>query len=148
MVRRGIIECRGCGEHKPAAEYSPLNASGALRPYCKPCNAERVRLGHYSVTKEFIDLLLRFQQGRCAVCGGVAGAGQRAMDIDHDHTCCPGRRSCGECVRGLICSSCNFRALGWYEALPPELRTVDLLNNYLSDPPAKQLRAKLAMSGD
>ncbi|MFF8231020.1 endonuclease domain-containing protein [Streptomyces caelestis] len=142
MIERGIIECRECGEHKPVSEFSTLNASGVPRPYCKPCNAERVRLGHYNLTKEFVCLLLRFQEGRCALCGAV-GTGQRAMDIDHDHACCPGRRSCGECVRGLVCSSCNFHALGWYEALPPELRTFDLLNTYLADPPAKRLRGQL-----
>jgi hypothetical protein len=26
---------------------------------------------------------------------------------DHDHECCPGRRSCGHCVRGVVCATCN-----------------------------------------
>ncbi|WP_409469557.1 endonuclease domain-containing protein [Streptomyces sp. HC307] len=95
------------------------------------------------MNREFVDLLLQFQQGKYAVCG-VANSGQRAMDIDHDHACCPGRRSCGGCVRGLLCSNCNFHALGWYEALPAELRTFDLLNTYLADPPAERLRAEPA----
>lgn len=143
MIRRGIVECRECGECKPVAEYSPIGASGAPRPYCKPCNAERVRLGHDNVTKEFVDRLLRFQEARCAICG-ADNTTHRAMDIDHDHACCPGRRSCGRCVRGLICSSCNFHGLGWYEALPAELRTFGLLNTYLSDPPAHRLRTEMA----
>lgn len=84
MIRTGVVECLGCGEHKELSHYSTLNASGAPRPYCKPCNAERVRLRHYSVTKQFIDLLLQFQQGKCAVCGAAQRDG-RAMDIDHDH---------------------------------------------------------------
>jgi hypothetical protein len=146
MLERGIIECLACGKDKPASEYSVLSAAGMPRPYCKPCNAERVRLSHYNVTKGFLDLLLGFQQGRCAICL-VADAGEKAMHIDHDHACCPGRRSCGECVRGLVCSNCNAYGLSWYEALRPELRTFDLLNSYLTDPPAKRLRADLLILG-
>ncbi|OSC65727.1 hypothetical protein B5181_18445 [Streptomyces sp. 4F] len=139
MIERGIIECLQCRECKPISEFSPLNASGARRPYCKPCNAERVRLGHYNVTKEFLARVLLVQGNKCAICG-MSGLDESAMHIDHDHACCPGRRSCGTCVRGLLCSRCNFHGLSWYEALPPECRTFGLLNAYLSDPPAKLLR--------
>ncbi|MEV1080810.1 endonuclease domain-containing protein [Streptomyces sp. NPDC050211] len=145
MIKGGLIECLGCGEHKPVTEYSPVNALGAPRPYCKPCNAARVRLSNYNVTVEFIGQLRRFQQDRCAVCG-TTHMGRRAMDIDHDHACCSGGRSCGECVRGLICNDCNARGLAWYEGLPPELRTFDLLNAYLADPPARRLRCELTAS--
>ncbi|MFI6356773.1 endonuclease domain-containing protein [Streptomyces sp. NPDC050743] len=141
MVRRGIVECRGCGAAKPVSAYSTLNASGVPRPYCKPCNAERVRLSHYNATREFVDLLLDFQQARCAICR-VADSGVRTLHIDHDHACCPGRRSCGKCVRGLVCSNCNAYGLAWYERLPPELQTFDVLNQYLEDPPAKRLHAR------
>ena len=143
MVERGAIDCLGCGESKPISEYSTIDAAGARRPYCKPCNAERVRLGNYNGTKEFVDRLLEFQGGRCAVCG-THNSGTKAMHIDHDHACCPGRRSCGACVRGLLCSNCNWRGLAWYESLPSALRTFDLLNAYLAHPPAQQLRAQSA----
>lgn len=66
----------------------------------------------YGITPERYDLLLQQQGGVCAICKRPR---QTRLHVDHDHACCPGRRSCGECVRGLLCGSCN-RALGWFES--------------------------------
>lgn len=33
---------------------------------------------------------------------------------DHDHRCCPGKRSCGKCLRGVLCSQCN-RSMGGFK---------------------------------
>jgi hypothetical protein len=51
--------------------------------------------------------MLAEQGGVCAICGAPPPAG-RLFHVDHDHTCCPdGGKSCGKCVRGLLCSRCN-----------------------------------------
>ncbi|ATL30622.1 Phage endonuclease VII [Streptomyces formicae] len=147
MIQRGVIECLGCGESKPKSEYSPVNRGGAPRPYCKPCNSERVRLNHYNVTKEFINQLWTYQGERCAICGSAEVAQSRALHIDHDHSCCKGRRSCGSCVRGLVCSNCNAYGLAWYEALPLPLRTFSLLNDYIARPPAQRFREGTSTAG-
>lgn len=52
----------------------------------------------------------RAQDHRCAVCQKKV-----PLCIDHDHSCCSGSRSCGDCVRGLLCQWCN-RRVGVYES--------------------------------
>ncbi len=63
----------------------------------------------YRLTPEAYDALLAAQGGGCAICGStVADLSARSLHVDHDHRCCPGERSCGECVRGLLCRPCNL----------------------------------------
>ena len=51
---------------------------------------------------------LAAQGGGCAICGSKKpGQSENYFEVDHDHTCCSGIRSCGRCVRGLLCSGCN-----------------------------------------
>jgi len=52
---------------------------------------------------------VREQGGACEICGSIV-----PLNIDHDHKCCPGSYSCGECLRGLLCHICNLH-LGAYE---------------------------------
>lgn len=53
----------------------------------------------------------------CTVCGDMPQG--KKLYIDHDHSCCNfpanhGMMSCGECVRGIVCPSCNV-SIGHYE---------------------------------
>jgi Recombination endonuclease VII len=59
------------------------------------------------------------QQGRCYLCGDELDA-QKAV-LDHDHSCCPGEKSCRVCHRGLTCANCNS-AIGMAHDDPGRLR--------------------------
>lgn len=69
-------------------------------------NAARRVQTTYGIGEEQYQELLASQGGRCAGCRRATGASKR-LAVDHDHSCCPGPKSCGRCVRGLVCSTCN-----------------------------------------
>ena len=65
----------------------------------------------YNTTREAFEALLAKQGGCCAICGTAEPGGKGTWQVDHDHSCCAGRKSCGKCIRGLLCVRCNT-ALG------------------------------------
>lgn len=72
----------------------------------------------YGMTPEQYDAMLDMQDGKCAIC--TQPPGDRLLHIDHDHSCCPGKKSCGRCIRGLLCAACNAK-LGWLENYWPTI---------------------------
>jgi hypothetical protein len=67
----------------------------------------QVRDRRYGLAAGQFDAMLVAQGGRCSICLSEFAAGLLTPHVDHDHTCCPGQKSCGKCVRGLLCSPCN-----------------------------------------
>ncbi len=59
----------------------------------------------YKMTKAMYEGLLESQNGVCAICKGLPN--RKFLAVDHDHSCCPTEKTCGECIRGLLCGSCN-----------------------------------------
>lgn len=64
------------------------------------------------------------QQGLCYLCSEPLDVeAVRGIHVDHDHSCCRGEKSCGTCVRGLACFSCNLGIAKFGED-PERLRRV------------------------
>jgi hypothetical protein len=66
---------------------------------------DSVRRSMYGLKPGQYEQMLWEQDGLCAIC---RQAPRDAMNVDHDHACCPERKkACGNCVRGLLCRNCN-----------------------------------------
>lgn len=125
--------CKACSleydrKHRPR-KYKPFDRNAEERPcrkcerpiprgnsYCNDCqyvyqSARQIR--RYGITPDQYLAILKKQGYVCAICKKPEKANKR-LSIDHDHSCCNfdgNHRACGNCIRGLLCSSCN-RILG------------------------------------
>ena len=59
----------------------------------------------YGISEEQYNALLSEQDNKCAVCLAEFTSTKKP-NVDHDRNCCPGTKSCGQCLRGLLCSRC------------------------------------------
>ncbi len=90
-------------------------------------SSRKYRIASYGLTQEQFDRLLAAQQHACGTCDEPFEEGQ-LIHVDHGHACCRGKnRSCGECIRGLLCHTCNI-ALGHIE------RRYAMARAYLDNP--------------
>lgn len=135
--------CRDCQIEKPLSEFHKnTRLRSGVMTYCKPCQTARHKLAalkktpeelaerqarydrrhglkQYGITEEQYEEMLARQGGVCATCRQPS---TRTLHVDHDHTCCPQQcRSCGECIRGLLCRACNL-ALGYLRDDPETLK--------------------------
>ncbi len=109
----GRKRCSKCGEWKTVEHFYPTVGKGntdGLTSYCSRCDRNARLVRSYGITVEQFDALLGEQGGGCAICQRPPRTVN--LHVDHDHACCPTRKkSCGKCVRGLLCEDCN-RAIG------------------------------------
>jgi hypothetical protein len=79
----------------------------------------------YNITPTQWQIMYDLQVGVCAICENPEISSR--LHVDHNHSCCAGSKSCGKCIRGLVCSSCN-NGLGRFKDNPALLRNAA---NYL-----------------
>lgn len=120
-------QCNACLEWKDTEENFRTTKYG-FRTHCKECdkkraleynknNPDRHRKTH-TITRYNVDYdeLLLTQNNVCALCSKTPEQNaldtdnrHRYLSVDHDHTCCNKSTGvCGECVRGLLCHTCNM----------------------------------------
>lgn len=138
-----MFECRGCEtkfERRSKHGNDPIFCSpkcrsrwhyesdrGRANEYARKWrseNRERVRAAklrtQYGLDVADFNAILDAQGGGCAICANPQPRGTN-WHIDHDHSCCPAKKSCGQCIRGILCGPCN-RGLGYFGDDPTRLR--------------------------
>ncbi len=124
--QRAAVEIRTC-------TCGSLDVARVGKPVCPDCRKDprdsetlrvkerRRTLRLYGLSETGWQELLARQGCRCAICHTADPGGRGQWMIDHDHGCCPGTGSCGQCVRGLLCNQFNLM-LGFANDQPEKLR--------------------------
>ena len=137
--------CNRCKESKDYSEFYPSKDSkDGLNYMCKICrkkdanawnlaNKDKIklrdkasqksrRLKRHNISQEKFDKILKKQLNKCPIClKNLDVSVAKSIAIDHDHECCSGLYSCGACIRGLLCNSCNL-AIGQLKDNPEYLK--------------------------
>lgn len=135
--------CGGCRRYRLLRFFGTYTESGIIKTYsrCRPCHKEQGRASmlrkKYGISAVQYAELKEFQGGRCAICQVATGAA-KSLAVDHDHRCCNRPASCGDCIRGLLCSNCNNMLAFARDSAGLFQRAID----YLREPPFSRLRSR------
>ena len=93
----------------PTTNTKQVSKADSTRPgKAEEAGPKRTPRKRHGLDAARFDAILARQGSRCAICGSpqTDEPGHR-LAVDHDHSHCPGKTGCPECVRGLLCIHCN-----------------------------------------
>ena len=99
---------------------------------CRECNRlnqipQRLR-SKYRLTVTRFEEMLQAQDMSCPLCGKAFDLSKHnGVCVDHDHACCKGEKTCGKCIRGILCGDCNKKL---HDDVEWHLRAIEYLKRY------------------
>lgn len=131
--RDGLFpQCKDCrreymgSKRREAAELSrseydkkrreAIKADPVLHSEQTLANRNKWLFSKYGITADDYESMVENQGGVCAICNRspeeigmtTRGGHLSPLYVDHDHSCCPTDTTCGDCIRQLLCHTCNF----------------------------------------
>jgi len=114
LSKSGRATCKKCGLIGPVEAFRTPHKKGKdgilYYDYCKGCHGEDARASRYrrlyNITPEEYEKILKFQNGKCAICKRPRNSKQNRLAVDHCHR--------SGLIRGLLCWRCN-KALGAFK---------------------------------
>lgn len=104
----GNKRCATCEQWKPLTEFTKYSsAPDGLQGHCRRCHRSAHLLRKYGITADQFDIMLAEQEYKCMICLKSWEEGDASFSVDHDHLCCPTQVTCGDCIRGILCTFCN-----------------------------------------
>ena len=138
--------CPKCGQ--PTDGYITCESCRAINSKCDKkrsalWHAQKSRRHHYDILEPEYERLLAEQNFGCALCNQPFTV---SPCVDHSHFCenqvnhrCKNiRGGCAECVRGLLCGSCNVIVVRFLEMYPDRMTETE--RTYFADRPIKRYR--------
>lgn len=98
--------CKRCILESNEASPSSIEKKNKSDNFVRKTRTTYLKTRHKLTTERYHEILLE-QNGMCAICSISSSEYGKLFAIDHDHNCCPGKFTCGKCVRGLLCTKCN-----------------------------------------
>lgn len=94
-----LKEQRRASERSDSCVIESCEGPDEIRGLCRRHNGQA---HSFRIPAETFAQMINSAAG-CQICGM-----DRPLTIDHDHSCCSGKkRTCGKCFRGLLCRQCN-----------------------------------------
>jgi len=101
-----VHTCKSCKLAKAAERSQDVDVRARMNESARWSQIKQ----KYGLDRQAFMAMLAKQGGMCAVCRKVLDPTVlRSIHVDHDHACCPTVRTCGKCIRGLLCGNCNSR---------------------------------------
>lgn len=120
--------CRGCySDYHKKYHIENKQRIGAKSKKRREDNPGKMtdwhRMNYYNLSPDSFLILLEKQVNCCRICKKKFTE-LLTPCVDHDHSCCPGKTSCGKCIRALLCGPCN-NGLGCFKDNPNLLHSAE-----------------------